>query len=264
MAPEKIKVACFGLQGFGNDLLLALHKNEKAEITAIYTREPGYQFDYYECDTIESLAKRLNVPVQYIPDTNNWECESSELAIISSFHRIFKKQHIDRFNRVVNIHPSLLPRYRGATPTNWTIRNGDVITGITAHLVDESVDAGPIIYQRQVLNPYLNDNQLRKVLSFISSEAVELVISQYPDFRTQNTDFPESYEPARSDSDSLAKLKDFNSVEELIFHIKAFTNYPMPKLEIDGSVFVIDYDNPSETVSIELDGKIFYLVGHWI
>ena len=47
----------------------------------------------------------------------------------------------------VNLHPSLLPRYRGRAPINWAILNGETTLGLTAHLIDEGVDTGDIITQ---------------------------------------------------------------------------------------------------------------------
>jgi methionyl-tRNA formyltransferase len=51
-------------------------------------------------------------------------------------------------NGTVNVHPSLLPRHRGAAPVLWAIRNGDPEIGVTAHRVDEGLDTGPILAQR--------------------------------------------------------------------------------------------------------------------
>ncbi|MBT8226984.1 MAG: hypothetical protein HKP61_13325 [Dactylosporangium sp.] len=48
---------------------------------------------------------------------------------------------------VVNLHPSLLPRHRGPIPVHWAIRAGDPTTGVTAHLMNEGFDTGPILAQ---------------------------------------------------------------------------------------------------------------------
>ena len=50
----------------------------------------------------------------------------------------------------VNLHPSLLPKYRGAAPIQWAIANGDKITGVTTMFINERMDAGDIILQREV------------------------------------------------------------------------------------------------------------------
>jgi methionyl-tRNA formyltransferase len=50
----------------------------------------------------------------------------------------------------VNVHPSLLPKYRGAAPINWAIINGESKTGVTTYLMDEGMDTGPILLVRDV------------------------------------------------------------------------------------------------------------------
>jgi methionyl-tRNA formyltransferase len=53
----------------------------------------------------------------------------------------------------VNVHPSLLPRWRGVDPVFWTLRSGDPETGITIHLMDEGFDTGPILVQERMPVP---------------------------------------------------------------------------------------------------------------
>jgi methionyl-tRNA formyltransferase len=53
----------------------------------------------------------------------------------------------------VNVHPSLLPRWRGVDPVFWTLHSGDQETGITIHLMDEGFDTGPILLQERIPVP---------------------------------------------------------------------------------------------------------------
>lgn len=261
--PQKIKVACFGLQGFGNDLLQSLNDCEEVEIVQVYSRAAYPEFAYYDCETMEALCAKLNYPLELIPKEGNWKCQLADLAIISTFHRIFKAEHLAQYHKVINIHPSLLPAYKGATPTNWMLKNGERIVGLTAHLVNEGVDTGPIIFQKRLLNPYLNDHQMRKGLSFLSKEIISNIISQYPNYQTIKSQEKASYYPMRSEQDAIAQLDDFKTIESLVYHIKAFTNYPMPKLMIDGHLFVIDYENPKESIEITIANQSFHLIGYW-
>ena len=50
----------------------------------------------------------------------------------------------------INIHPSLLPKFRGPSPNQWVIRNREKVTGLTCHYIDEGIDTGDIIYQLDV------------------------------------------------------------------------------------------------------------------
>jgi methionyl-tRNA formyltransferase len=78
----------------------------------------------------------------------------------------------------VNIHPSLLPRYRGACPEFWAIRNGDLKTGVTLHDLTEKFDDGDIIIQREIL--ILPQDTLGALLYKMSATAFE-VIAQFLD-----------------------------------------------------------------------------------
>lgn len=263
---NKIKVACFGLQGFGNNLLEALIKNPKVEVTALYSRKSAYKFGYYDCETLESLAEKFGVTLYYIPDRGDWSCAdgNTDLAIISSFHRIFKKKHLDNFNYTINIHPALLPAYRGATPTNWMVKNGEKIAGLSAHLVDEGIDTGAVLFRSRMLNPYLNDNDLRKALSFLSEKLIDDIVNAYPDFSPLSDEgVKESFQSGRTNDDAILKLEEITDLEQLIFHIKAFTNFPMPKIQIGDRNFVVDYNNPRELYDVCIAGENFSILGYW-
>lgn len=71
----------------------------------------------------------------------------------------------------VNIHPSLLPRHRGAAPIEWTIMSGDQETGVTSFFIDDSLDQGRIICQSQ-----LRDQYTKKVIDIRNMDAVGLSI----------------------------------------------------------------------------------------
>jgi len=72
-------------------------------------------------------------------------------VVLAGFMRVLSKPFIDRFpNRVLNIHPSLLPAFPGAHAVDLALDHGVAVTGVTVHLVDEKVDHGPIVAQRPV------------------------------------------------------------------------------------------------------------------
>lgn len=74
-----------------------------------------------------------------------------DLVIFAGFLKIVGKEFLERFPwRVVNTHPSLLPAFPGPHPVRDTLTYGAKLTGVTVHLVDVEVDAGPVIAQRAV------------------------------------------------------------------------------------------------------------------
>lgn len=91
----------------------------------------------------------------------------------------------------INLHPSLLPKYRGAAPIQWALINGEEETGISTFLIEKKVDAGKIILQRKVkILPEENYGELSERLSKIGAEVLieSLKLMQQPDFKPLSQD----------------------------------------------------------------------------
>lgn len=74
-----------------------------------------------------------------------------DLVVFAGFMRIVTSTFIEPFrNRVINIHPSLLPAFPGTHPQKDAVEWGSRVSGCTVHFVDEGVDRGPIIFQKAV------------------------------------------------------------------------------------------------------------------
>jgi methionyl-tRNA formyltransferase len=74
-----------------------------------------------------------------------------EVSVVAAFGQIIPKAILDLPPRgSINVHASLLPKYRGAAPIAWALMNGETETGITIFLMDEGMDTGPILLQQSV------------------------------------------------------------------------------------------------------------------
>jgi methionyl-tRNA formyltransferase len=74
------------------------------------------------------------------------EALAPEIQIVVAYGQILPRRVIDVAPRgTVNVHASLLPRYRGAAPVQWAIVNGEAETGVTTMLIDEGLDTGPLL-----------------------------------------------------------------------------------------------------------------------
>ncbi|MBW2560205.1 MAG: methionyl-tRNA formyltransferase [Deltaproteobacteria bacterium] len=97
---------------------------------------------------------------------------SPDMVVLAAFGQILPREIID-LPRLgcLNVHPSLLPRYRGAAPINWSIINGDRETGVTIMLMDEGVDSGDILLQEEVaIDPDDTFDDLHETLSTMGAE----------------------------------------------------------------------------------------------
>lgn len=76
---------------------------------------------------------------------------SPDLIVVVAFGQILPKALLEiPRNGCINVHASLLPRYRGAAPINWAIIRGERETGVTTMLMDEGMDTGPILLQERL------------------------------------------------------------------------------------------------------------------
>jgi len=76
---------------------------------------------------------------------------SPDVLVVVAFGQLLKKPLLRAAPLgAVNIHASLLPRYRGAAPINWAVINGETTTGLTAMRLDEGMDTGPVLLQEEV------------------------------------------------------------------------------------------------------------------
>ena len=77
--------------------------------------------------------------------------EKIEFICLAGFMKILSKEFIKRFNgKIINIHPSLLPKYKGLNTHKKAIKNKDKLTGCTVHYVSAKLDSGKIILQKKV------------------------------------------------------------------------------------------------------------------
>ena len=109
--------------------------------------------------------------------------QAVDMVCLAGFMRLLSPYFVSQFpNRILNIHPSLLPAFPGLEAQRQALEHGVKITGCSVHFVDENLDAGPIIVQATV--PILDDDtvetlsaRILKEEHRIYSEAINLVLS---------------------------------------------------------------------------------------
>jgi phosphoribosylglycinamide formyltransferase-1 len=75
----------------------------------------------------------------------------TDLVVLAGYMQLLSPEFVARFhNRVINVHPALLPAFPGIDAVQQAIDHGAKVTGVTVHFVDEGMDSGPIIVQRPV------------------------------------------------------------------------------------------------------------------
>jgi len=105
---------------------------------------------------------------------------NADLAVVVAYGRILPPEYLSAPRRgCINVHFSLLPLYRGAAPANWAIVNGEQKTGVTTMFIEEQLDSGPILLQRETLiGETETAPELMQRLSEVGAELLSETISQ--------------------------------------------------------------------------------------
>lgn len=249
----------------GHDISLVITQPDKPK-----GRGKSFQFS-----PVKSAALELGLDVYQPTSINSIESIETitkinpDFLVVIAYGQILKKEilNIAKYENI-NIHASLLPKYRGAAPINWAIANGEAVTGITSMKITEGLDSGPIILQREL--PILeNDDSitLSNKLSEIGAESlletINLIVSGKAVYIEQD-DKLSSYAPMLTKE--MGRI-DWNSdINKIKNHIRAFKPWPGSYFYYDDQIVKV---NSVDIVEIEHDlivGTIYKIGndGIWI
>src|SRR6187551_3895813 len=159
MSAFKIVVLASGSGTNLQAILETLHGREGIEVAGVASDKPGAR-------ALER-AREAGVETAVFPRAEHagreardaamagWiEGRGTDLVVLAGYMQLLSPAFVGRFrNRVVNIHPALLPAFPGLDAIGQALAAGVETTGVTVHFVDEGVDTGPVIVQREVPVP---------------------------------------------------------------------------------------------------------------
>ncbi|MBI4033927.1 MAG: methionyl-tRNA formyltransferase [Candidatus Brennerbacteria bacterium] len=123
------------------------------------------------------LARKNNVKI-YQPE--KLEIGNADFGIVASYAKIIPKDIIETFKLgVIGVHPSLLPRHRGASPIQSAILSGDEVTGVTLYLLDEKMDHGPILASREFSISNFQFSILQTKLAELAGDMLVKILPQF-------------------------------------------------------------------------------------
>jgi methionyl-tRNA formyltransferase len=129
------------------------------DVAAVYTQpdRPSGRGNKITFSPVKQFALDAGFPVFQPSKINSDEAighfrsHSADVAVVVAYGRILPEPYLTAFPKgAVNVHFSLLPKYRGAAPVNWAIVNGEVVTGVTTIKMDAGLDTGDILLQESV------------------------------------------------------------------------------------------------------------------
>ncbi len=130
----------------------------------------------------------------------------ADVAVVVAYGRILPGTFLEAFPMgAINVHFSLLPKYRGAAPVNWAIVNGERKTGVTTMQMDVGLDTGPILMQRETaIGSKETAVELLQRLSLLGADLLSETLSEYSSltFRPQD-EGDASFAPLMKKNDGL-------------------------------------------------------------
>jgi len=227
-----MRLAFMGTPDFAVPALLALHQAGH-EIVAVYTQppKPAGRGQRETRSPVHQAADRLKIPVR-TPARLRGNREEAEFfsalgldaAIVAAYGLILPREFLDAPRRgCINIHASLLPRWRGAAPIQAAILAGDAETGVTIMQMDDGLDTGPILLAQPVpLHPASTAASIHDELATLGAKLLLRALAEHPTPISQPDGA--TYAPKLSRADALIDWT--ASAETIERHIRAFTPWP--------------------------------------
>jgi methionyl-tRNA formyltransferase len=174
-----MRVVFLGTPAFAVSALQSLSKHSY-EIRGVFTQpdRPSGRGQRLQPSPVKALAQTLKIPV-FQPDRIRAEENRAvfedlrpDFIVVVAYGQILPQWLLESARLgAINIHASLLPRYRGAAPVVWAILNGEAVTGITTMMMVEKLDAGPILLQKEVPIPFTKTaGELAEELSMVGAD----------------------------------------------------------------------------------------------
>ena len=180
-------------------------------------------------------------------------------GILASFGVMIKSDVLDIFEPegILNIHPSKLPQYRGASPIESAILNGDKDFSVSIMKLVKAMDAGPIYYQTTLKALPLCKNEIYKALATTGAEWLAQNISNLPE-PTEQDNNQATFTVKFDKTLSLLKPKEYTA-DELHRQVVAFLGYPKSKYEFYNRECIVlesEVSNTETPISLKCkDGK---------
>lgn len=268
-----MKIVFFGSPDFSVPSLVRLDNNNEIDIELVVTQPPRKKGRGQKLSStpVGQKAKELDLDLLEIPDINSEEIKEqleaikADYFVVVAFGQIFTQEVLDIPKKApINLHASLLPRYRGASPIHQAIINGDNKTGVTTMLISRELDQGDMLLQEELI--IKDSDTVGKLHDKLAEIGADLLVKTLLEMEAgkiepeSQDDFLANYAPQLNKKDGLI---DFDQPSHDVFNFirgnnpwpGAYTFYQGKKLKVWKSE-IVETDNnstPGEIISVDLN-----------
>lgn len=267
----KTPVVFYGTSPFAVPSLEALVRDERFEIVCVITqpdRPAGRKGDLAK-SAIKLAAERHGLRIEQPENLKTDECVEAfqtiggELGVVASYGQIIPQRVLNLYSKqMINVHASLLPEYRGASPINAAIRDGKDETGVTIMIMDAKMDHGPML--AMAAEPIREDDTTATLTPRLAELGATLLLATLPGY------LDGSIKPVEQDHDKATfvkllaredgELDSTKSAVELERLVRAMDSWPGTYFEYEGKRLKVlkasigpDTDKPVGTLFVVND-----------
>lgn len=261
---DKINIVFFGTPDFALTSLKKICADQKFNVQAVVTKPDAPRgrkkimtqsvvADFADSKNIKVLKPEKMKDDEFISEINSLK---ADFFVVVAYGKILPKQILElpKFG-VINLHGSLLPKYRGAAPIQFSLLNGDDTTGVTTMLLDEGMDTGDMLLKEKIKIEKNDDYfSLSGKLSDIGADLLIKTLKTFDKIKPekQNEELA-TYTRMIEKNDGRFNYNEdvktnFNRVRALSFWPVAFTDFNGKTLKI----YEADYEKRSDCVKNEI------------
>ncbi len=173
------RIIFLGSSDFSLPILDMLYKNFDLKSVVLKTNEPT---------PVSLYAKENNIKTILFDDLNDTELFGCDFAVVASFGKIIPKSMVSKY-KFINVHASLLPDSRGATPIQTALYKGYKVTGVSIILMNDKLDEGDILYQDNInIDDKDNYKTLESKLASLGANLLKKTIISFKDITQKKQD----------------------------------------------------------------------------
>ncbi|WP_275316597.1 methionyl-tRNA formyltransferase [Tenacibaculum bernardetii] len=257
-----LRIVFMGTPDFAVTILQHLIENDYNVVGVITAADkPAGRGRKLNQSAVKKYALSQNLPILQPTNLKNEEFQAAlkewnaNLQIVVAFRMLPKTVWAMPEYGTFNLHASLLPEYRGAAPINWALINGETKTGVTTFFIDDKIDTGEIILQKEVT---IKDDeivgQLHDRLMYLGANLVAETLDLIATGDVNTTKQPELEEkPAYKLFPHNCKIDWSKSLNDIYNHIRGLNPYPAAWTTIK---------NGDEEISAKIYGVTKYFSEH--
>lgn len=222
----KNKIVFAGSPDFAVESLQRLYDNPNNEIQLVISQQDKKRNrNKFSPTAVKKRAMDLGIEVitpQNINDDevfNLLDRLNPDFIVVVAYGQLIKKRILDRFkNKILNVHASILPKYRGASPINYSLINGDKESGVSIMLVEQGLDTGDVLAVDKIkLNKEIMLEELHDKLMIMGADLIDKVINDYKKY------FDSREKQNENEASTVGKIQ--KSMGEINFNEKADVIY---------------------------------------